>query len=118
MSYFKVGAVDFSAYVSELEVEKEEIYSAQTNAAGNTVIDYINAKRAIEVKVITVDAETAKRLLQAVDSAVVSISFLNPITNELEEDVNCLIKKKKADYYTIQANKVMINEFSLKFEEL
>lgn len=118
MSYFKVNGVDFSNLVNELEIEKEEIYNAQTNAAGDTVVDYINSKRTIEVGIITLDEVDASRLLSAVDSAVVSISFRNPITKGLEENVNCLIKKKTVDYYTIQANKVKVNDFKLKFEEL
>ena len=118
MSYFKVNGIDFSSFVKELEVQREEIYNAQTNAAGDTVVDYINSKRTIEVGIITLGEDDASRLLNAVNSAVVSISFRNPLTKQLEENVNCLIKKKKVDYYTIQANKVLINEFSLKFEEL
>lgn len=52
MAYFKIGDVDFSLYVNSLKVSKTANYSAQTNAAGDTVVDYINSKRTIEVGII------------------------------------------------------------------
>ncbi|WP_299043897.1 hypothetical protein [uncultured Campylobacter sp.] len=45
MTYFKIGDVDFSMYVNELKVKKQHNYIAQTNAAGDSVVDYINSKR-------------------------------------------------------------------------
>ncbi len=42
MAYFKIGSNDYSKYVCELKVGKKHNYSSQTNAAGNSVVDYIN----------------------------------------------------------------------------
>lgn len=118
MSYFKINNKDYSMYVNKLVVDKEHNYSAQTNAAGNTVVDYINSKREIEVGIIPLDAESLKALLTDIDAFNVYISFLNPLTNTLEENVNCIIPEHGVDYYTIQANKTMVNAFKLKFIEL
>ena len=52
MAYFKIDDVDFSTYVNELKINKSSVYNSQTNAAGDTVVDYINAKREIEVGII------------------------------------------------------------------
>jgi hypothetical protein len=57
MAYFKIGEIDFSPYVNSLKINKSANYNAQTNAAGNTVVDYINSKRTIEVGIIPVDNE-------------------------------------------------------------
>ena len=57
-------------------------------------------------------------LQQAIDAFSVSISFLNPSTNQLEENVVCIIPDKEIEYYTIQTNKVMYNALTLKFAEL
>lgn len=118
MAYFKIGNNDYSKYVNKLVVNKTAHYNAQTNAAGNTVVDYINAKRTIEVGIVPLDAASASLLLADIDRFNVSLSFLNPITNTLEENVNCIIPETGVDYYTIQADKVMLNAFTLEFTEL
>ena len=118
MAYFKIGNVDFSMYVSELKINKDYNYNAQTNAAGDTVVDYINSKREIKVRIIPIDDTVMANLQNAIDAFNVSISFRNPKTNTLEENVNCIISNNDIEYYTIQANKVMYKEFELKFIEL
>ena len=118
MAYFKINGVDFSMYVNELKVSKEATYNAQTNAAGDTVVDYINHKRVIEVGIIPVESNIMTQLLTAVDAFNVSLSFRNPQTGVLEENMNCIIPETDVEYYTIQANRVMFNEFKLKFTEL
>lgn len=118
MAYFKINDIDFSKYVNSLKINKANVYNAQTNAAGDTVVDYINSKRTIEVGIIPLDAEAMAELQLAIDNFNVSISFRNPKTNVLEEGVNCIIPANGVEYYTIQANKVMYNTFTLTFTEL
>lgn len=117
MAYLKINNIDFSKYVNELKVGKEHNYNAQTNAAGNTVVDYVNCKREIEVGIIPLDSETMSALQQVVDSFLVALTFLNPDTNEMEEAM-CIIPSTNVEYYTIQANNVMFKAFSLKCLEL
>lgn len=118
MSYFKIGDNDYSIYTNELKIGKEANYTMQTNAAGDSVVDYINSKRVIEVGIIPVD-DTAMAKLQAdIDAFNVSISFRNPKTNALEENVNCIIPSNSVEYYTIQADKVSYKAFTLSFIEL
>lgn len=118
LAYFKIGDTDYSAYVNSLKVSKEVNYNSQTNAAGNTVVDYINTKRVIEVGIIPVNGETMLNIQTAINAFNVSISFRNPTTNTLEENVNCIIPTNEVDYYTIQANKVLYNGMTLTFIEL
>lgn len=118
MTYFKIDGVDFSKYVNTLMIETNTNYNAQTNAAGDTVVDYINKKRSFEVGIIPLRSDAMKTLLAAIDKFNVSISFLNPRTNELEENVNCIIPSDSVDYYTIQVNNTMYNALTLKFTEL
>lgn len=118
MAYFKINGVDYSMYVSELIINREANYNAQTNAHGDTVVDLINHKRTIEVGIIPLTDEIMKELLTAIDGFSVSISFLNPKTGVLEENVACIIPESGVEYYTIQANKVMFNAFTLEFIEL
>ena len=118
MAYFKIGDKDFSKYVRELTIEKQHNYNAQTNAAGDTVVDYINSKRTVEVGIITVNESVAQEILNAVDAFNVLISFRDPRTGALVEGMNCIIPETEIDYYTIQTDKVLVNEFELEFTEL
>lgn len=118
MAYFKINDIDFSQCVNSLKVGSASNYNAQTNAAGDTVVDYINSKRSIEVGIIPLDEAAGASLLNAIDGFNVSISFRNPKTQQLEEGVNCIIPSNEVDYYTIQAGKVMLNGFNLTFTEL
>lgn len=118
MAYFKIGEKDFSNCVQGLDVSKQANYTGQTNAAGDTVVDYINHKRVIEVNIIPLTAEAMIDLLAETDKFNVKLSFRNPHTNVLEENVDCIIPAAEVKYYTIQANKVLFKSFSLKFTEL
>lgn len=118
MTYIKIGNTDFSMYCNSLKISQAANYNAQTNAAGNTVVDYINTKRKIEVGIISLDDTVAKNILQAVQPFSVLISFRNPNTNQLEEDVNCIIPTTDIEYYTIRADKVSYKAMTLKFTEL
>ena len=118
MAYFKIGDVDFSSYVNELKITKQANYNAQTNAAGNTVVDYVNAKRTIEVGIIPLNDSAMIALQNAISAFSVSISFRDPETNTLEENISCIIPSNGVSYYTIQAIEVMYKAFTLKFIEL
>lgn len=118
MSYFKINGVDYSKYVNALRVTKSANYVEQVNAGGNTVVDYINSKRLIEVGIIPLDKDSLQALLGAVNGFNVTVSFLNPLTGSLEENVNCIIPENDISYYTIQADKVLVNAFALTFTEL
>ena len=118
MEYFKIGDVDFSKYVNSLKIKTNNNYTAQTNAAGNGVVDFINAKRVIEVGIIPLNDTITAELQAAIAAFNVSISFLNPKTKVLEKNVNCIIPSNEVDYYTIQANNVKCNAMTLSFTEL
>ena len=118
MAYFKIGATDFSKYVSGLKVKTANNYTALNNAAGDTVVDLINTKRTVEVSIIPLNATAAKEILSAISAFNVSLSFLNPNTNVLESDVNCIIPENEVEYYTIQVDNVKCKAFNLTFIEL
>lgn len=117
MAYFKIGNTDFSNLVRSLNVSKAHNYNAQTNAAGNTVVDYINTKRTLEVGFIYMDDSAMAELQAAVDDFAVTITYRDPLTNALET-ANCIAPEIEADYYTIQPGRVLYNEFEIEFNEL
>lgn len=118
MTYFKIGSKDFSKYVNALKVATDNNYNAQKNAAGDTVVDYINAKRSIEVGIIPLNDTATAEIQAAIAAFNVTISFLNPKTKALEENVNCIIPSNEVEYYTIQVNNVKCNAVKLTFTEL
>lgn len=118
MAYFKINNNDYSNIVNSLKVKKAANYTSQQNAAGNTVVDYINSKRVIEVGIIPLDANKMLALQQDIAAFGVSVSFLNPNTNALEENVACIIPNTEPEYYTIQVNKVSFKALKLTFTEL
>lgn len=117
MEYFKINNVDYSKYVSGLKVSRAANYFAQTNAAGNTIIDYINTKRIVEVSIIPLDDEVMKNLQTAIENHNVSITYRNPVDGELAT-INAFIYNDDVEYYTIQTDKVMYKAFNLRISEL
>ena len=118
MSYFKIDNNDYSSCVNELKVKNSVNYNAQTNAAGDTVVDYINSKRQITVGIIPLSDSQMINLLADLDKFNVSLSFLNPRTKKLEEGVNCIIPSDEVEYYTIQSGNTTFKQFNLTFTEL
>lgn len=117
MEYFKINNIDFSMYVNSLKVTKSHIYKDQTNAAGNTIVKYINTKRVVNVGIIPLDAVTMRQLQTAINNLTVSISFLNPDTGTLET-MSCMIPTNAVEYYTVRAGKTSFKAFLLQFTEL
>lgn len=118
MAYFKIGDRDYSPYVKGLKINKSANYSAQTNANGDMVVDFINHKRVITAEFIYINDEVMSQLQADIDEFAVSLSFRNPRTNALESGVVCIIPQAEIDYYTIQAGKTLYKEFELEFTEM
>lgn len=118
MAYLRIGSSDFSGWVNELKVSSTANYNAQTNAAGDTVVDYINHKRTIEAGFIPMDDAAMSRLMAAVAGFSVSLSFRNPQTNALETGVACIVPDAEPEYYTIQSGRVLYKALRLTFQEL
>ena len=119
MAYLTINGHDYSDYVCDLKITRNHTYRAQTCAAGNTVVDNISSKRQFEVGVIALDDEVMPNLLNDVYGFEVSLGFRNPQTNQLEEDVTCIIPTSSISYYTLSgAGSRMYDAFNLKFTEL
>lgn len=119
MAYFKINNVDFSGLVKAkgLQVTRSHNYNAQTNAAGDTVIDYINAKRSIKVDFIIMTGAQLQTLLAQLNELAVTIQYREPRSGVLET-ANCIAPKVATNYYTIQSAKTLVEGFSVTFTEL
>lgn len=117
MEYFKINNNDYSSVTSSLKVTKDKRYNAQTNAAGDTVADYLSTKRTIEVTIIALDEEAASSLLAELDTLSVTVAYRDATTRAITE-ANCLIPSHNIEYYTIRSDRVLCKAFNLKFTEL
>lgn len=118
MAYLKINGNDYSSIVNILKVDKQVTYKAATNAAGNTVVKYVTTKRNFTVGIIPLDDAKMKALQADISQFKVSISYRDPETGELVENVNCIVPLNEVEYYTIQADKVMYKAFLLAIQEL
>lgn len=117
MAYFKINAHDYSTYTSKLKITKTANYTSQTNANYDTVVDYINSKRKIEVEIIPLNDTVMKQLQDDISSLTMKVTFLNPVTGE-NTIISCMLPTADTEYYTIQTGKVSFKKLKLKFTEL
>jgi hypothetical protein len=116
MAYLTINGTDFSNICGALKVTTRNIYNSQTNAAGNTVVDYINNKISLEVSIIPVDDSTMEDFLEAL-SFNSTIGFRNPATGFIQT-INCIYGKRAIEYYTIQVDNVSFKGCKITFEQL
>lgn len=108
---------DFSGLVSALKVGYETLVSDSSgrNAAGDTVLDIINMKRKIYVTLAHTFAEDMQDFLEAVAPFQVTIQYLDPKTNDLQE-VNTYIGTPEPEYYNAKLG--IYKPMNLNFIEL
>lgn len=119
MAFIKVNNVNISSLVSGLKVGYETLVSDNSgrNAAGDTVIDVINKKIKLYVNVRHTTQDEMKVFLDAIESYVVTVEFLNPTTKELKT-ITAYTGTPEPEYYTIQDGYVIFKPLSLNFIEL
>ena len=123
MAYFKIKNnttnefVDVSIYVNKLNIQTNHVYSARTNASGNTSVKLINSKKVITVGIIALDEAITAELVKLFNQFQMTVEFRDPETKELKT-ANCILPKNSIEYYTIQADTVKTKAYTLTFEEL
>lgn len=117
MAYFKINDEDFSYCVNELKVGTTANYNAQTNAAGDTVVDFINRKKVIEVGIIPLNELDLGALTRAINNFTMSITYLEPELNTLKT-IDCILPESNVEYQMIRVGNTMSKAFTLQFIEL
>lgn len=118
MAFFKLNGNDYSAYVNQLKITNQATYKSAQNAAGNMVVKYVATKRIFTVGIIPLDSSVMARLHRDMNNFRVTVSYRDPETNSLVENVQCIIPLNEVEYYTIQADNVMYKAFILTIKEL
>ena len=117
MAYFKINDIDFSQYVNALEVTTVHNYKSRTNAAGNLNVKYINEKKVVTVGIIPLNDTSTTSLLSELNKFKVTVSYLEPETNELKT-ITCIAPKNSLKYYKVIAGDTMLKAYSIQFTEL
>lgn len=118
INYFKINDWDISFMVSELVITDNVNFNAQTNANGDTVVDYINKKRTFKIGVIPTNQTLMGYLKNELNKFNVRISYLDPETGLFTENVECIIPSHEINYYSIKINNVVYKAMNLTFTEL
>lgn len=116
--YFAINGKDFSKYVNKLSVGTEHFYKSMTSSGGNTVVKYTNTKKVLEVGIIPLEDNVMAQLLTEINMFKVRVSYRDPETNVMVEDLQCIIPNNIVEYYTIQVGKVQYKAFSIQINEL
>jgi hypothetical protein len=117
MAYLKINGVDYSPYIKKLKVDKAHYYEMKSSAGGKDRVTPKYTRRTVEVTVIVINDEVMQGLLTSLANLRNTISFRNPETNTLV-DMDCIVEHKAVEYFTIQENKVLYQEFNLVFTEV
>lgn len=116
MAYLKINDVDFSQYVSSLEVNTVHNSKARTNAAGNMNVKYINTKKVVTAGIIPLTADASKALVKELNKFQVKVEYLEPETDTLKT-IQCIVPDNKIKYYRITADKTMLDTYTVTFTE-
>jgi hypothetical protein len=115
MSYFlKINDIDFSMYVNKLVVGREHLYESMNTANGGDLVKYRGSKYVLEVGFVPLDSNSMAALLTTLDEFDVTVSFRDPKTNLMVENIVCIIPNHLVEYYTIRADKVSYKAFSVQ----
>lgn len=116
MNYFVLNGIDFSRYVNSLQVDTVHNSKNRMNAAGTLNVKPINSKKVITVGIIPLDASIASELITELNKFQVTITYLDPELNSLKT-INCIVPDNSISYYTIRADKVMTQAYTVTFTE-
>lgn len=116
-TFFKIGTTDISSYVASLQIGYGTAYNAQTNAAGDTVIDIINNKRTFNMTTRYLTDAEMSTLTTLLANLKVTISYRDVKTKALVTGVNCIVSTPEPEYYTIGTS-VFYKPITLTLQEL
>lgn len=118
MEYFKINGHDYSKYVYQLGVETQHIYNGGTKASGRDWAVLRYTRRVLTVGIIPLDADIMEQLQHDLAKFSVNVSFRDPKTNALAENVKCIIPSYQNDYYNLAGQGKMYKGFVLTVKEL
>lgn len=118
MAFLKINGNDYSMYCNKLSVAKQHNATTREAATGLLLVKRKSTTRILEVGIIPLDSDVMMRLQSDINKANCKVSFLDPATNMLVENMPCMIASNLVEYYTIQGSKVKFMAFTLTIQEI
>jgi hypothetical protein len=119
MNYFKINGNDYSMYVNKLSVARQHNATSRESATGMLLVKRKSTVRLLEVGIIPLDSTVMVRFMNDINKPNVKVSFLDPLTNTLVENMPCIIATNLVEYYTINAaNGTKFRAFTISIQEV
>lgn len=118
MAFLKINGNDYSMYCNKLLVGRQHNAVTREAATGLLLVKRKATVRLLEVGIIPLDTEVMRQLMADINKPNLTISFLDPLTNTLVENMPCMIATNLVEYYTIQGSNVKFKAFTLSVQEI
>lgn len=117
MEYFRINETNLSPYISGLKISYKTNYNAQTNAAGDMVVDIVNKKKVFDVTFTYMNYGSLRSIIDDFyKEPSVTVYYLDPDTGETSY-TQCFVAGFDIDYYTI-SRLIITKPFTVQFIEL
>ena len=119
MEYLKIGTTDLSGLIAAMTVSYNVLLSEDSgrNARGDNTVDIVNRKAKVTCTTRPLNQTEMGTLLTAVDSYVVSVTYLDSKSGALKT-MQAYISTPEPAYYRILEGKVLYNPLQLSFIEM
>lgn len=118
MAFLKINGNDYSMYCNKLVVGRQHNAVTREAATGLLLVKRKATVRLLEIGFIALDNKVMPSLMVDINKPNLTISFLDPLTNELVENMPCMIATNLVDYYTIQGSNAKFKAFTLSAQEI
>lgn len=118
MAFLKINGNDYSSYINILSIGTVHVYTGGTLSNGKDWAVYKRTKHTFTVGIIPLDSSVMAQLEADISGFNATVSYRDPKTNALVENVECVIPVHDVEYYTIQADKVQYKAVTLVIKEL
>lgn len=118
MAFLKINGNDYSKYINILSIGIEHVYTGGTLSNGKDWAVYKRTKHTFTVGIIPLESSVMAQLEADISGFYATVSYRDPQTDALVEDIDCIIPVHDVEYYTIRADKVSYKAVTLIIKEL
>lgn len=119
MEILKINSLDISHMVSNLKIEYNVLLSSSSgrNAKGDNVVDVVGKKDKVIVTFKALKRAEMESLLSAIEPYVLSLTFLNPKTNQLKT-ISAYVGTPAIKYFLKTTDETIFDSFELSFVQM
>lgn len=118
MQFLMINGHDYSQYVNELSVDTHHVYKGGTRSNGREWATLQYTRSMLTVGIVPLDDDVMKRLQEDLSKFSITVSFRDPKTNALKNNVKCIVPTYHAEYYNLAGKGRMYKGFKFIIKEL